>query len=143
MVRPRLLGMRTLNPKGLGSQRKRLQLRRPPEPRRPKPKRAGQAGVIEFSSDAGKTWTLQPSGVIADLLAGSAPSDKICWIVGRSGTVLRTTDGGKHWRKLRPPAQDDLRSVFAVDARQATVSPNNGAYQTTDGGATWTKLPPE
>jgi len=105
--------------------------------------RAGQAGVIEFSSDAGKTWTLQPSGVIADLLAGSAPSDKICWIVGRSGTVLRTTDGGKHWRKLRPPAQDDLRSVFAVDARQATVSPNNGAYQTTDGGATWTKLPPE
>jgi photosystem II stability/assembly factor-like uncharacterized protein len=105
--------------------------------------RAGQAGVIEFSSDAGKTWTLQPSGVIADLLAGSAPSDKICWIVGRSGTVLRTTDGGKHWRKLRPPAQDDLRSVFAVDARQATVSATNGAYQTMDGGATWTKLPPE
>ena len=105
--------------------------------------RAGQAGVIEFSSDAGKTWTLQPSGVIADLLAGSAPSDKICWIVGRSGTVLRTTDGGKHWRKLRPPALDDLRSIFAVDARQATVSPTNGAYQTTDGGATWTKLPPE
>jgi hypothetical protein len=105
--------------------------------------RAGQAGVIEFSADAGKTWTLQPSGVIADLLAGSAPSDKICWIVGRSGTVLRTTDGGKHWRKLRPPALDDLRSIFAVDARQATVSPTNGAYQTTDGGATWTKLPPE
>jgi hypothetical protein len=105
--------------------------------------RAGQAGVIEFSSDAGKTWTLQPSGVIADLLAGSAPTDKVCWIVGRSGTVLRTTDGGKHWRKLPPPAQDDLRSVFAVDARQATVSPTNGAYQTTDGGATWTKLPPE
>jgi len=105
--------------------------------------RAGQAGVIEFSSDAGKTWTLQPSGVIADLLAGSAPTDKVCWIVGRSGTVLRTTDGGKHWRKLRPPAQDDLRSVFAVDARQATVSPTSGAYQTTDGGATWTKLPPE
>jgi hypothetical protein len=105
--------------------------------------RAGQAGVIEFSSDAGKTWTLQPSGVIADLLAGSAPSEKVCWIVGRSGTVLRTTDGGKHWRKLRPPAQDDLRSVFAVDARQATVSPTNGAYQTTDGGTTWTKLPPE
>jgi hypothetical protein len=105
--------------------------------------RAGQAGVIEFSSDAGKTWTLQPSGVIADLLAGSAPTHKVCWIVGRSGTILRTTDGGKHWRKLRPPAQDDLRSVFAVDARQATVSPTNGAYQTTDGGGTWTKLPPE
>jgi len=105
--------------------------------------RVGQAGVIEFSSDAGKTWTMQPSGVIADLLGGSAASDKVCWIVGRAGTILRTTDGGAHWQKLRPPTQDDLRSVFAVDARQATVSPANAKYQTTDGGITWHKLSPE
>jgi Photosynthesis system II assembly factor YCF48 len=105
--------------------------------------RVGQAGVIEFSSDAEKTWILQPSGVVTDLLAGSATSDKICWIVGRAGTILRTTDGGAHWQKVRPPIQDDFRSVFAVDARQATVSPANGKYQTTDGGITWHKLPPE
>jgi hypothetical protein len=105
--------------------------------------RIGQAGVIEFSSNAGKTWTVQPSGIIADLLAGSAPSPKVCWIVGRSGTILRTTDGGKHWQKVNPPTQDDLRSVFAVNARQATVSLPNASYLTTDGGATWNKLPPE
>ncbi len=103
----------------------------------------GPAGAIEFSSDAGKTWTVQPSGVIADLLAGSAPSDKVCWIVGRSGTILRTTDGGAHWQRLRPPVQDDLRSVSAADAQHATVSSTNGAYQTTDGGATWNKVAPE
>ena len=105
--------------------------------------RVGQAGIIEFSPDAGKSWILQPSGVVSDLLAGSAPSEKICWIVGRAGTLLRTTDAGAHWQKLRPPSQEDLRSVFAMDALQATVSSVKAKYQTTDGGATWTKLPPE
>src|SRR6266478_3186670 len=103
----------------------------------------GQAGIIEFSSDAGKTWTLQPSGVTTDLLGGSAPSEKACWIVGGNGTILRTTDAGAHWQKLRAPVQDDIRAVFAVDARRATVSLTNGSYQTTDGGATWHKLAPE
>jgi hypothetical protein len=105
--------------------------------------RIGQGGVILFSPDAGKTWLVQPSGIVTDLLAGSAPSARVCWIVGRSGTILRTTDKGKHWKKVQPPTQDDLVSVFAVNDRQATVSPANGTYQTTDGGATWTKLPHE
>jgi len=105
--------------------------------------RFGQAGVIEFSPDAGKTWALQLSGVTTDLLGGSAPSAMVCWIVGGAGTILRTTDAGAHWQKLRPPTQDDLRSVFAVDARHATASAANGSYQTTDGGATWNKLAPE
>jgi photosystem II stability/assembly factor-like uncharacterized protein len=105
--------------------------------------RIGHAGIILFSSDAGKSWLVQPSGIITDLLAGSAPSAKVCWIVGRSGTILRTTDNGKHWRKVRPPTREDFVSVFAVNARQATVSPPQGTYQTTDGGATWKKLPPQ
>jgi hypothetical protein len=105
--------------------------------------RVGQAGIIEFSPDAGKSWTVQPSGVISDLLGGSAPSDKVCWIVGRTGTVLRTTDAGMHWQKLHAPSQQDLHSVFAVDVRQATVSSGNAKFQTTDGGLTWKKLPPE
>ena len=105
--------------------------------------RVGQAGIIEFSSNAGKSWAVQPSGVITDLLAGSAISDKICWIVGRAGTILRTTDAGAHWKKINPPTQDDLRSVFAVDAQQAILSSLNARFQTLDGGITWKKMPPE
>ena len=105
--------------------------------------RVGQAGIIEISSDAGKTWTLQPTPVTTDLLGGSAPTDRVCWIVGSSGTILRTTDAGAHWQKLRAPLQDDIRTVVAVDALRATVSLINGSFQTTDGGATWNKLAPE
>jgi hypothetical protein len=105
--------------------------------------RVGQAGIIDFSSDAGKTWTLQSSGVTTDLLAGSAPTDKVCWIAGGSGTILRTTDAGQRWQKLRAPVQEDILSVVALDARRATVSLTNGSYQTTDGGATWNKVSPE
>jgi hypothetical protein len=105
--------------------------------------RVGQAGVIDFSSDAGKTWTLQSSGVTTELLAGSAPADKVCWVVGGSGTILRTTDAGAHWQKLRSPALEDILNVVALDARRATVSLTNGSYQTTDGGATWNKVAPE
>ena len=105
--------------------------------------RVGPVGIIEFSPDGGKSWTVQASGAISDLLSGSAPSEKICWIVGRAGTLLRTTDAGARWQKVRPPSQEDLHSVVAVDARQATVSSVNAKYQTTDGGVTWKKLPSE
>jgi hypothetical protein len=112
-------------------------------PHSPAQWRIGAAGIVEHSTDSGATWDLQSTGVVADLLAGSATSDKVCWIVGRAGTILRTTDGGAHWSNVPPPIVDDFVSVFAVNARQATVSPARGAYQTKDGGATWKKVAPE
>jgi hypothetical protein len=104
------------------------------------------AGIVQRSTDAGSTWTLQKSGVVADLTAGSAPSDKVCWIVGLAGTILRTTDGGAHWRKVRSPIADDLSTVFAVDAQQATISATSNpktskTYKTIDAGHTWTSVP--
>jgi hypothetical protein len=105
--------------------------------------RTASAGIIQRSTDAGSTWTPQKSNVVADLLAGSAASDKVCWMVGRTGTIVRTTDGGKHWRKVRPPVEDDLDSVSAVGAQQATVSAasSHKSYATVDGGRTWSALP--
>ena len=102
--------------------------------------RVGVAGTIERSEDGGATWTLQSSGVVADLLAGAAVSEKVCWVAGRLGTILRTTDGGAHWVKVQAPTQDDIPSVFAVSADQATISTGQGTYRTEDGGATWKKL---
>jgi hypothetical protein len=103
--------------------------------------RVSDAGLIQRSTDAGKTWTVQASGVVADLLAGSAPSEAICWVVGRNATILRTIDGGEHWKKVRSPSGAEISGVFATSDQQATVTAGGQTYRTTDGGQTWSVLP--
>ncbi len=84
----------------------------------------------------------EESGVKADLLSGSAPSDTVCWVVGRAGTVLLTTDG-YHWSKLASPGTQDWIGVQAMDALHAVVWDFNRAHKfsTADGGQTWQGAP--
>lgn len=101
--------------------------------------RAGRAGMIEFSSDGGASWSRQTSNVLVDLTAGSAPSEKVCWIVGRAGTILLTTDAGSHWAIVHSPLEEDLGGVRATDALHATIwnLANRKVFETADGGVTW------
>ncbi|MGB2636760.1 MAG: YCF48-related protein [Candidatus Acidiferrum sp.] len=101
--------------------------------------RVGDGGMIERTTDRGKTWKPQNSGVTAGLTAGSATSDKVCWVIGRGGTLLLTTDGGKHWKLLSSPVKEDLGGIHATDAIHATIwdVPNRKSFETSDGGETW------
>jgi photosystem II stability/assembly factor-like uncharacterized protein len=101
--------------------------------------RLRSSGKIERSTDRGITWTPQNSGAKHELLAGSASSDAVCWLVGRAGTILRTTDGGGHWSKVVSPVTGDVGGVRAEDALHATIfgAGNNTRFETNDGGATW------
>lgn len=105
--------------------------------------RIGHGGRIEKSTDSEQTWQHQESGVTSDLLAGSAPSNDVCWISGTNGTILRTTDGGAHWTRITSPTLEgnvtpDWTSVTATDASHATVTPREGtSFVTSDGGNTW------
>jgi hypothetical protein len=93
---------------------------------------------VERSTDGGRTWQPQSPGTTAELMAGASPAPTVCWIVGRHGTVLRTTDG-LTWRRLAfPSATADLVGVAATDAASATVTTADGrTYRTSDGGRTW------
>jgi hypothetical protein len=101
--------------------------------------RLGDAGKIERSTDRGRTWKLQQSGVTADLTAGFATSDKVCWVIGKTGTLLLTTDGGKHWKLISSPITEDLGGIHATDALHASIwdVPNRKSFETSDGGLTW------
>ena len=97
------------------------------------------AGLLASAQNlCGPNSTLTPPGVTTPLNAGSSPSPNVCWIVGRLGVVLLTTDG-RTWRGITFPVMTDLSSVTATDARNATVVTADGhAFTTVDGGMTWT-----
>jgi hypothetical protein len=99
----------------------------------------GEMGQIVHSTNAGKDWTAQTSGVTAKLLAGAAPSAQVCWIAGAAGTLLRTTNGGRHWQRITVPITGDLSGVHASDDKHASIwdASKRASYETSDGGKTW------
>jgi hypothetical protein len=104
--------------------------------------RFGQDGVIEKSSDRGQTWERQSSGVANALADASAPTDRVCWMVGARGIVLRTTDG-RTWQRLNSPTDADLVAVHAWNESSATITASDRSeYETADGGKTWRRRQP-
>ncbi len=90
-------------------------------------------------------WTLQTSGVTARLRGVSAVDHRVAWASGAGATVLRTTDGGTTWQKLRVTSDSvDFRDVDAIDDQTAYVlsignGPASRIYKTRDAGTTWTE----
>jgi hypothetical protein len=92
---------------------------------------------VERSVDGGITWQRQETGASVPLTAGSAPSERVCWLAGRSGTVLRSTDG-ETWARVWFPETVDLVAITASDAQTASVTSADGrTFRTADGGRTW------
>jgi hypothetical protein len=102
--------------------------------------RIASGRVIERSIDDGKTWSAQHLMPTANLIvAGASPTPSVCWLVGRGGLVLRTTDA-RVWQTVKFPESVDLINVTAADALVATVTTSDGRFFTTsDGGVTWVK----
>jgi hypothetical protein len=102
--------------------------------------RVAGAHEIELSRDIGVTWQPQLTETDVRLVTGFAPSSKICWVVGRHGTILRTVDG-ENWQTVKSPTEVDLTAVRAEDAEVATITAADGtAYVTKNGGAKWKRV---
>ena len=96
--------------------------------------------VLEMSADGGATW-LPAAGVtpaeVADVTSGASPARGVSWLVGRSGLVLRTTDG-RRFSRTSTPAPALLIGVEAADGAIAEVRASDGrAWRTVNAGRTW------
>src|ERR1039457_1391413 len=103
---------------------------------------------IQTPPQAQQVWQMQDSATPAGLRGIDSVDGTVAWASGTGGMVLKTTDGGAHWRKCAVPdaAIDgttlDFRGVQAWDAQTAIVmaagaGEKSRLYTTMDGCKTW------
>ena len=108
----------------------------------------GGSGIILHTTDGGKTWQLQQSGVPEALQRIVFVDENHGWIGGQ-GVLLRTENGGKSWQVIREgdlqPSRSgarsygSIRAIHFIDPKQGWVGVDRGQIlRTTDGGKTWT-----
>jgi photosystem II stability/assembly factor-like uncharacterized protein len=116
----------------------------------------GDRGVIWHTSDGGRTWKLQESGVTYRLEAIQFLDADNGFAVGgwtqpytheTHGVALRTRDGGRSWQNTPDLTLPGLKYVRFFDTRQGWVigdgSPlyPSGVFRSEDGGRTWSPVP--
>lgn len=92
--------------------------------------------TLLHSTDGGLNWTpsVLPAGTPEMLGLHFVDADR-GWLVGRAGTVLSSTDGGRSWARQDSGTTRDLSRVYAIDADTAWVAgPDGTALASVTGG---------
>lgn len=102
----------------------------------------GTFGLILHSSDGGKSWQEQASGMVDRALLGVDFLDPYHgWVVGQDGTFLRTENGGKNWEVREVGTQSTLLKVKFVSLQRGCVVGEFGTlWVTQNGGEVWSRV---
>lgn len=115
---------------------------------------SGAGGTVLRTTDAGRTWELQPIAGAEKLdfrdIHACDERSAVVLSAGEPAHVFRTTDGGATWSRTHFDASPGVffDALAFWDARRgiAFADPQGGRFPillTTDGGASWTALPAE
>jgi photosystem II stability/assembly factor-like uncharacterized protein len=75
----------------------------------------GSGGTVYRTTNGGRTWIPQNSGVSTDLFDVKFLDASEGWAVGAEGTLIHSTDGGINWTIEPTATKHPLERVFFVD----------------------------
>lgn len=96
--------------------------------------------VFDSSRAGDNNWKLAfPSAAVgyATIISYEAPAAEA------RGYVVKTTDGGEHWRRLTVTTDHDWipYGINFITPLRGWVGGADGGFETTDGGASWHRVP--
>jgi photosystem II stability/assembly factor-like uncharacterized protein len=101
----------------------------------------GERGQILIAKTGGP-WQRVTAPVDATLTSVYFHDDMLGWAAGHDAVILKTTDGGRHWRQVYhdPDRDSPILDLWFADKDYGIAIGAYGLYLvTTNGGETWTK----
>jgi len=93
---------------------------------------------FECNSHAQSSWFALESGTSANLNSVDFIDGGTGIVVGASGTVLKTTDGGGSWDLINTGYSNDFNAVRIIDNDRVVIAGDGGLIlHSADGGTTW------
>jgi photosystem II stability/assembly factor-like uncharacterized protein len=102
-------------------------------------------GTLQRSLDAGTTWEMVP--VANAVFHAVAAIGSEVWVGGSMGALYHSSDGGAHWMRVVPVAENQGLSedIIAMDFSNALegelVTSGRKMWTTTDAGEHWKESP--
>ncbi len=86
-------------------------------------------------------WSPADSGTTSNLNGAVLLDSGTGFVVGDTGTILKSTDAGATWTPLTSGTSNALHGVYFLDPNQGVAVGDGGTIlRTTDGGAAWQSI---
>jgi photosystem II stability/assembly factor-like uncharacterized protein len=94
--------------------------------------------IFSFISSVFAQWSPVDSGTTSNLNGAILLDSGTGFVVGDTGTILKTTDAGATWAPLASGTSTTLHGVYFLDPNDGVAVGDSGTIlRTTDGGAAW------